>query len=223
MQITQDFISPKRLNRPGKKITPKYITIHDVGIKGSTAFNHVGYLNTTSRCVSWHFTVDDISIYQHLPLDEVGFHTGTDKGNESSIGIEICEFHDPGKRAKAEANAVWLVRELLKQFKAEIVQHNFWNGKNCPHVLRERPNGWEDFLKEIYKKEEPQKELHSDIKGHWAEKQIQQAITDKLIFNYPDGTFKPDSQMTRAEAVAFGLKLRHSILEELYNALKMAK
>lgn len=42
----------------------------------------------------------------------------------------------------------------------------------------------------------------SDIAGHWAAPVITQAVTDGLIKGYPDGTFKPDRGVTRAEFVA---------------------
>lgn len=41
----------------------------------------------------------------------------------------------------------------------------------------------------------------TDVKGHWAEKAINQAYGNGRIKGYPDGTFRPDGQITRAEAV----------------------
>lgn len=40
-----------------------------------------------------------------------------------------------------------------------------------------------------------------DIKGNWAEKAIDAAYKQKIINGYPDGTFRPDNKITRAEAV----------------------
>ncbi|NLD18349.1 MAG: S-layer homology domain-containing protein [Tissierellia bacterium] len=39
-----------------------------------------------------------------------------------------------------------------------------------------------------------------DVKGHWAEKAINQAYANGRIQGYPDGTFKPNNPITRAEA-----------------------
>ena len=39
----------------------------------------------------------------------------------------------------------------------------------------------------------------SDISGHWAEYEIQSWIDKSLIEGYPDGSFKPDQNVTRAE------------------------
>lgn len=157
MNIIQDFIPVGRRNRPGTKLTgPKYITIHDTAnpAKGANALMHAKYLKgdeAANRPASWHFTVDDQRVVQHLPLDEVAWHAGDGSkgpGNTSSIAIEICENAD-GDRAKAEANAAELVAHLLKQFNLPIdavVQHNRWSGKDCPRIIRHRPGGWDGFL-----------------------------------------------------------------------------
>lgn len=39
----------------------------------------------------------------------------------------------------------------------------------------------------------------SDIVGHWAEKEIQALVDRGYLKGYPDGTFRPDQSMTRAE------------------------
>lgn len=156
VQIIQDFIPKGRKNRPGYKMTPRYITIHDTANPGAgaNAKAHAAYLKGAAAAAipaSWHFTVDDKVIYQHLPLDENGWHAGdgaNGTGNRQSIGIEICENRD-GNRAKAEANAAWLVAKLLKDYGLKITavkQHYDWSKKNCPRVLRGRPGGWEGFL-----------------------------------------------------------------------------
>ena len=42
-------------------------------------------------------------------------------------------------------------------------------------------------------------EEFSDIKGHWAEAQIKQMAAEGIVKGYPDGTFRPDGLITRAE------------------------
>ena len=41
----------------------------------------------------------------------------------------------------------------------------------------------------------------SDISGHWANSEINRAYVNALIKGYPDGTFRPDNYITRAEAM----------------------
>lgn len=45
-------------------------------------------------------------------------------------------------------------------------------------------------------------DLFSDIGTHWAKEQINSAAMKGWVSGYPDGTFKPDQLMTRAEAMA---------------------
>ncbi len=42
----------------------------------------------------------------------------------------------------------------------------------------------------------------SDVSGHWASAEIAKAAANGWINGYPDGTFKPDQDITRAEAMA---------------------
>jgi len=46
----------------------------------------------------------------------------------------------------------------------------------------------------------------SDIGSHWANKNIMSLQNKKVINGYPDGTFKPDGSMTRAEFITVMLR-----------------
>jgi N-acetylmuramoyl-L-alanine amidase len=157
VDIIQDFIPAGRRNRPGTSLTgPHYVTVHDTGnmSNGANALAHAKYAKSdgaASLPVSWHYTVDDRRIVQHLPLGEVGYHTGDSVGNRSSLGIEIAENAD-GDRAKAEANAIVLIAALLRTFRlgvSAVVPHKQWNNKQCPHILLARPGGWDTFTAAI--------------------------------------------------------------------------
>ena len=54
----------------------------------------------------------------------------------------------------------------------------------------------------------------ADAKGHWAEAAINQAYANDRIAGYPDGTFRPNDQITRAEAVTIFNKLYDRHVEE---------
>lgn len=53
------------------------ITVHDTGSTESASWwNEYETSGNDDRVVSWHFTVGDTEIYQHVPLDEVAYHAG---------------------------------------------------------------------------------------------------------------------------------------------------
>jgi N-acetylmuramoyl-L-alanine amidase CwlA len=155
LNIVQDFIPVTNSNRPGTRLVPSHITIHntDNANPGADAAAHARYMkgaDAQARQVSWHYTVDDRIIYQSLPVNEVGWHAK--QGNSKSIGIEIC-MHRGMNEAKAYDRAALLVAVLALQngiaVPGRIVQHHFWTEKHCPRVLRDKPNGWTDFLAKV--------------------------------------------------------------------------
>ena len=58
------------------KSSTEFITVHDTGDNKFNADQWGQEVTTSSRQVSWHFTVDDNKILQHIPLDEVAYHAG---------------------------------------------------------------------------------------------------------------------------------------------------
>ena len=155
--IQEHIISGGRKNRPGRDTNPDtYITIHETGnaAKGADAAAHGAYLDSAAGeddLVSWHYTVDDHAIVQHLPDYETAYHAGDGKdgpGNTTSIGIEIC-VNAGGDFEAAKANAAALVRLLMEEHGIpldNVVQHNHWNGKDCPKTIRATAGAWEAFL-----------------------------------------------------------------------------
>lgn len=45
-------------------------------------------------------------------------------------------------------------------------------------------------------------DLFSDLSGYWGKREINQAARQGWILGYPDGTFRPNDPITRAEAIA---------------------
>jgi hypothetical protein len=157
LNIVQDFIPVGHSNRPGKRIVPTAITIHntDNAELGADAAAHAHYLKSADarrRKVSWHFTVDDKRAYQSLPINEIGWHTNNKKGNAISIGVQICMNNDldasAAYRRAALLAAVLTFQNEIKVPK-RIFQHYDWSGKNCPRVLRDTTNSWQNFLAQI--------------------------------------------------------------------------
>lgn len=157
LNVIQDFIPAGNSNRPGTSMTPTSITVHntDNTSRGANAAAHAKYqkgADARRRKVSWHFTVDDKSVYQSLPINEVGWHSSSKKGNATSIGIEICMNSDLDEAA-CYKRAALLVAVLAFQngisVPKQILQHHDWSGKHCPRVLRDKPNGWQRFIDQI--------------------------------------------------------------------------
>jgi len=159
MNIVQDFIPIGRKNRPGLKNPMNFITIHNTGNsnKGANAKAHASYVKSDAAAdapVSWHYTTDDGGAYQHLPDNETAYHAGDGNGpgNKQSIGIEICQNSDGNLLIATENTARLCAMLCVKHDIAvkNIVQHNFWSGKNCPQELRaNRPYSWHTFLSKV--------------------------------------------------------------------------
>lgn len=154
--------------RPQYAMKPSYITIHNTGNsgRGANAKSHNTYIHNMANLspketgyASWHFSVDDVSIYQHLPLNETAWHTGDGSGpksgNMTSIGIEICENVDMKDYHQAEENAIALVKYLIENMNglsvSRIRPHQAWSGKYCPRVILGRDGSFDKFYNRIKK------------------------------------------------------------------------
>ncbi|AWC30894.1 hypothetical protein CG478_019120 [Bacillus cytotoxicus] len=209
--------------RPGYAMDPRYITIHETANerRGADAKNHAKYLmnqatGSTSRGASWHFTVDDKEIYQHLPLNENGWHAGdgtNGTGNRQSIGIEIAVNQD-GNYEKAVENARKLTAYLMQELNIpldNVKKHQHWSGKNCPAKIIARGT-WPAFLngaKSYYEKNKPavisnKEEVHrkDDISGKWYEHEIRELAKKGIMAGDGKGSYWPERLVTRAEFAA---------------------
>lgn len=186
VKIIKSIIKEGQTNqRPAHYMEPKYITVHNTANsnKGANAEMHAKYLHNgaSGRVVSWHFTVDDTEIYQHLPLNENGWHAGdggSGTGNRESIGIEICENSD-GAFGKAVSNAVWLIQKLMKEHNVGIggvVTHKHWSGKNCPHKLLDQ---WQGFIKRVENSEAPSSKPANKPNTKTISQMVQEVIAGK--------------------------------------------
>lgn len=207
----KEMIVPKGNDdiRPGYPMVPKYITIHETAntAKGANALNHAKFLDnqargTADRAASWHFTVDDKEIYQHLPVNEVGWHAGNKTGNYESIGIEIAVNQD-GNYEKAVENARKLAAYLMNDLNIsldKVQKHQFWSGKNCPAFMIQRGQ-WNAFLKgtETYYKENQKNPVTDDITGGWYEQDIRQLAARGIMQGEGNGKYFPERLVTRAE------------------------
>ena len=159
--ISNDLV-PKGASVCGRKLQSiTYITLHNTGLIGTKANNFHRSLKrenalTNGRQASWHFTVDDIEIYQEVDTTWETWHAGNSTGNKNSISIEMCMWNDKEQQRKTYDNSARLVAELMKMHNipiTKVVQHNNWSGKNCPQFLRESKHGynWSWFIEQVKK------------------------------------------------------------------------
>lgn len=151
IDIKQRLIPDGRANKPNLAMKPMYLTVHntDNTDAGATAEAHSRYLLNGSGGAkkSWHYTVDDKSVYQHLRDNEQGWHAGdgTGPGNVLSIGVEVCMY------AGIDEQAAWRnAAELLAILSCKhgialerIMPHKHWSGKACPSRLLPH---WQQFM-----------------------------------------------------------------------------
>jgi N-acetylmuramoyl-L-alanine amidase len=159
LKITQDIIPQGKCGRPlHRPMRPTFITIHstDNRSRSADALNHALAMNKGLRgrhnrtgFLTWHFTVDDHSIYQTLPTNETGEHADYEgQGNRSSIGIEMCVNRGNNLDSTVDRTAQ-LTARLMRQYDIpldHVVPHMHWRMirysdgrdlgfKKCPRIL----------------------------------------------------------------------------------------
>lgn len=205
--------------RPGHKLTPTTITIHNTANPTSTARGERNWLTNPDNdaTASYHIVLDDKETIESLPLNESAWHSGDGSGvasgNRTSIGIEICES---GDYARTLTRAVELVAKMLKErgWGVDRLRRHFdWSGKICPRLMYDGGSwaGWIDFKEKVKSAMEPKQEQPAkpvdDITGHWAEAAIREAINIGILNGFPDGTFRPDEPLTRAQYATILLRV----------------
>jgi N-acetylmuramoyl-L-alanine amidase len=170
LTINQDKMLPVSYGiRPGEPMSPLpdglpqynpdnvyWIVVHDTAntSTGANALSHANYLYNaalagTTLWASWHFTVDDTYIYQHLPTNERGYHAGDGStspgegsylggGNHNGIGIEMAVNED-GDMMRTWQRTAKLAVELLIEYNLPVDHQKFhhdFSGKDCPNTLR---------------------------------------------------------------------------------------
>lgn len=98
-------------------MNPRFITIHSTQnfSQGANALAHANLLkrggltseHNSLGYLTWHFTVDQDCVYQHLPVDEQGQHADYN-GNGNSPSASKCAKTPavPGKR-RSTAPSGW--------------------------------------------------------------------------------------------------------------------
>lgn len=96
------------------------------------AIFHREYQDTTSRKVSWHYTIDDIAIYRNHYDYKICNHSGDNGYNTKSIGIEVCQ-NEGANIDYTMANVRELYGYLSQLYpEAKHILHSDVTGKDCP-------------------------------------------------------------------------------------------
>lgn len=158
---TRELLLPISKRRKGNKLKQvNGVTIHNTGnnSKGANANANARYQKNSCNDAGtgWHWTVDETEAILSIPENEIAEHTGKRTGNDTTVGIEICDNID-GDALQATDNGAWLAAQVLKRqgfteavWKKNIFQHNDWSGKNCPEQIRKgKPYTWQKFVEKV--------------------------------------------------------------------------
>lgn len=135
----------------GKGNTKRKVVVHgtDNYKTGADADAHARLqFNGNSRDASWHWTVDEIEAVQSFEHAWKCWAAGTTKGNSEGIHVEMCVNSD-GNYGKTLENTAALIAKILKDEDLtinDVVQHNYYSGKNCPREIRAGNVAWNIFL-----------------------------------------------------------------------------
>lgn len=165
--------------------------------------------NGNSRQASWHYQVDDKEAVQSFDHTYKCWAAGNSKGNNEGIHVEICVNSD-GDYKKAVQNTAELVAKILKEEKLtinDVVQHNYYSGKNCPRIMRSGSViPWSSFIqmvksnleskKEVKEVEKKEQTVSDWAKTSWEKAQKKKGIDGKTPII--DGT-NPKGELTREQ------------------------
>ncbi|MGE7694037.1 peptidoglycan recognition protein family protein [Lysinibacillus sp. NPDC094177] len=145
----------------GKNNAKKYIVVHETDNtnNGADADAHARLqIDGNSRQASWHWQVDDKEAVQSFEHFWECWGAGTYVGNSQGIQVEICVNSD-GDYIKAVENAASLIAKIIKDENIatqNIVQHNYFSGKNCPRNIRAGKVPWSYFIEMVKSAEDIQ-------------------------------------------------------------------
>lgn len=146
-QLASSLSKTSGLGNPGTTVT-----IHETGNRtpGAGAQAHANLQSKGNvRTASWHWTVDDEYAFQSFDTSVKCWHAGTNAGNNTSVGIEICVNPD-SDFVQACRNAAVIAAMILRS-KGRGVEslrlHRDWSSKNCPTNILSGQHGvtWEQF------------------------------------------------------------------------------
>lgn len=179
---------------------PQYIIIHhSATAQGDAETFRRAHKAKGWRDVGYHYVIGngtysgDGEVETGRPENESGAHCSADGMNFKSIGICLVGNFDIDKPTIAQMEALErLCRDIMARYKipvSKVLGHGEVAATNCPG----KNFDINAFRKELVKVDK------KDYEGHWAKASIEKAKASGVMSGYPDGTFKPDQHVTRAE------------------------
>ena len=218
---------PDRIDRKtGKKYEPIAIVFH---IMQGTLAGTAAHFNNPNVQASTHFGIGkNGEIHQYVAMKDGAWGNGVVNKptwpllsqfpgvnpNLFTISIELEGMHDLGNGKFHQFtdaqydSSIKLVAVLHRMYnipidRLHIIGHCEIDSVNRPYC----PGPTFDFNR-VIKGARQLVYSFADIKGHWAEKAIERVASVKLpdgtplLAGYPDGTFRPDDPLSRAEFAA---------------------
>lgn len=146
------------ISRPSRmcKLTcrPTTYTIHETQNYSAYSQNERDNLQNNSGTTSFHSVVDHEQVVRCIPFNKGANHSGTARGNSTSISLEICSSSLQKQFLQTWNNAIEVVAHdliLLGLTADDLRMHFDWSGKDCPKYIRSK-NLFPSFKKEVSKR-----------------------------------------------------------------------
>lgn len=173
MELTKQLLTVNPYSRPNRKLSKvKAVVIHWVANSGSSAQANRNFFENRKAGKtgygSAHYIVEGKKVVQCLPIDEMGYHVGSNVytasclrnlgsyPNNNTLGIEMTHPDGTGKpTAETYATTVELAAYLLKI--NNLTSENLWTHqqvvgwKNCHKYYVENAKEWVQFVGDVSK------------------------------------------------------------------------
>lgn len=161
-EILTDFLQVGREhNRPGTRLVPQGLTVHETATPGASSSNESAYFHNAYREASAHFFADYNTIVQIIPENEIAWHAGS-TANHRFLSVELCHFADPEKFQEVWKRGVWLASMLCQKyswdpFDINQLNHHAWVSEEWGETDHTDPIGyfqmhgrtWEGFVNDV--------------------------------------------------------------------------
>lgn len=182
--ITQKYIPTNTFRRPGIKLQGvKFIVCHDTGNLNSSAMQNVDYYIKSANEIkaSAHTFIDDASIIECIPLDEIAYHVRRASEIDNSVygvdaidwalSVELCYFTDLERSRIAYNSYVEYIKGLCDKYVLNPATGLIGHYKLDPLRRTDPLNAftrigktWEDFIKDVSAEPETMEQKKARIK-----------------------------------------------------------